>query len=420
MFCDLCGARIDGGACPSCGTATHREAPPSRAAPAQRVRGPRSLSWLTRHLAGNLTALVCAWFNVPFALLMAALGAILGAISGIGAGTDAGAGLLSRVDVFLRFVLPLPIDAADLLPSAAFQLGGVVGAILGALQGAAVFTFMAVAGLFQTLHDADPTWPYAFVAGQVATAVGVAAATTAFLSATEGWRLGQTGPRRPSRREMRLLGPLVEDAARRMGASTAPALLIDDDRRPNAYAGMRHVIVNRGLVEHLGGDRPALAAVIAHEVAHVRRGDAVALAWGKGVGLPLVAVYNLAAAAERRARWRPLQFLIAALTWSVTLTVRRIVMPLQAADWRRSEFAADSMARDAGFGPDLHRALSLLQGFDGVRSGWDAAVLSTHPPAELRLERLEEPGRDYPLAADARPVFSRPSAVPPRTGPPKD
>jgi Zn-dependent protease with chaperone function len=35
--------------------------------------------------------------------------------------------------------------------------------------------------------------------------------------------------------------------------------------------------------------------------------------------------------------------------------------------------------------------------FEGSENGWSQAVSATHPPSELRLERLEDPERQYPL-----------------------
>lgn len=75
-----------------------------------------------------------------------------------------------------------------------------------------------------------------------------------------------------------------------------------------------------------------------------------------------------------------------------------------------------------GYGEDLYRALALRgHGFDGARSGWDAAVLATHPHTELRLERLEGTGRDYHLPYDSvppEPVTALPRSR--RRGPDKD
>lgn len=434
MFCDQCGTRLEptgsAAAPPACPRCTSPA--PSVSQRAAQVRLPfpgtgRATTVLgamrrasARNVRGNLTALFSAWFNVPFILLMAGFGAILGGIGGIGSGTMTGAGLLSRIDVVLTFVLPLPIDAADLLPTAAFQIGGIIGAMLGAVSGGLTMAIAVFIGFYQLLYEGDPTWPWAVAAGQIVTALFAAVSYTTYSGLTERWRLELSGARRPSRRESQWLLPLLQEASARLGAPAAPVLLIDDSREPNAYAGIRHIIVNRGLLDHLRYDEEAVSGVLAHELAHWRNGDAVAMAWGKGIALPLYIAYGFASAVERAVRWGPARLLTAILLWSVTVTVRRIVMPMQAADWRRCEYRADAAAKAAGYGEGLHRALGHLRDFDGARTGWEAAVLATHPPTELRLERLEEPGRDYPLAPFPTPVRPVKRAASTRVGPAKD
>jgi Zn-dependent protease with chaperone function len=134
---------------------------------------------------------------------------------------------------------------------------------------------------------------------------------------------------------------------------------------------------------------------------HWRDGDTLAAAWARGVALPLYLLYELAARLLSMARWRPLAFVVRFLFWAIIVTTRRIVIPVQASTWRDAEYRADAIAAQAGYGGPLRRALGYVrQSFDGQRSGWDAAVLATHPPTELRLEALEQHGRTYPLRED--------------------
>ena len=81
--------------------------------------------------------------------------------------------------------------------------------------------------------------------------------------------------------------PLYEEVATQMGLTSVPVLLIDERRNVNAYTGMRHVVLHQGLLDELAQDREAIAAVLAHELGHWRAGDASAMAWAKGVALPL-------------------------------------------------------------------------------------------------------------------------------------
>jgi hypothetical protein len=75
-------------------------------------------------------------------------------------------------------------------------------------------------------------------------------------------------------------------------------------------------------------------------------------------------------------------------------------MPLQRLDTRRAEFRADQGAVLAGHLVAMRSVLLARKSFEVGRSGWEEAVCATHPPVELRLERLEVPGLEYPLFGD--------------------
>ncbi|WP_233458816.1 M48 family metalloprotease [Nocardiopsis alborubida] len=376
-----------------------------RDAPRPAGRGPARLR---DNAAGNAVALLAAWFNLPLAVFLTAVGTVFGAVGGLVSGTFAGAGVLRQLNTVFAWILPLPVSMDDLLPTAAVQIGGTVGALLGAVSGGATMAFHVLVSPWLLLWEADPAWPFALAVGQVVTALAVASAYVAYCGAAEPARLRVSGARRPSRREAELLEPVVARAAARMGLDRPPKLLVDDSREPNAYAGIRHIVVNRGLLDVLGHDADAVAGVIAHEVAHHKHGDAVSLAWNRGIAWPVFLVHELAHRAQVSAvYWTFLLALVRVLLWSVTVTVRLLVMPVNARHWRRAELRADAEARAAGYGPGLYTALARLgEGFDGARSGWDAAVLATHPPTELRLERLETPGAHHPLHRTGAPLTS--------------
>lgn len=427
MFCDQCGAALSAGAaaCGRCGATVEPLPIPSPRRPAAsellpppttpvapvdvdqaggRPRGPGWATWarstLGRNLTGTCAGLVAAWFNVPFVVLLAAIGAVFGGLAGVVSGTIAGQGVLSRLDALLTWVFPLPIKAEQLLPTAAAQVGGIVGGILGAVHGAGKLAWMAAVWPWEALAAGDPTWPWAVALGQVVTALVVGALYLVWTVATESVRLRIAGARRLSRREAAWLGPIVAEVTARMGLRAVPRLLVDDRREPNASAYIRHVVINYGLLEQLDYDRDQVAGVLAHELAHWRAGDTVAMAWARGVALPLYLLYELA---DRllMVSSRPLHFVVRVLLWPVLVTVRYLVVPVQARLWRRAEYRADAVAAAAGYGAGLRAALGYLRhSFDGDRSGWDRAVLATHPPNELRLERLEHSDRPGPLRED--------------------
>ncbi len=404
-FCDQCGHAItqDDLACATCGadlltqTIAQRSqrrrwwVPIPMAAMRRWVMGAAH-----RNIAGSIVGLICAWFNAPLVVFLSVIGGVLGALVGVAAGGIAGDGVADRVGTIATLIFPLPVRVDDLLPSAALQIGGIIGGALGLATGAGMTAWLAITEFWSVLHAGDPAWPAMVAVGQIATACFLAGAYTTYSRLSEGWRLRLAGARRPSRREAAWLVPLVRQCAVDLGDERPPRLLMDDSREPSASAGIDHIVITRGLIDLLGHDEAALTGVIAHEVGHHRAGDGAVMAWSRGIALPLYGLYRLAVAGAQRGG--PLRVLTTTLLWSVMVTVRGIVIPAQARHWRAAEYAADAAAHQGGHGPGLHRALSVLRaGFDGARTGWDQTILATHPPLELRLERLEEPGQDYPV-----------------------
>jgi Zn-dependent protease with chaperone function len=404
VFCDQCGRALPDPAatsCPHCGaTLTPAaatgpvpdvvllEAVVPMAAPGRAARGPGWRSWVRatigRNVPGTLAGIVGAWFGVPMILLMGGVGGLVGGLAGVVSGTLIGTAALERIDVLLGYVFPLPVSAGELLPTAAAQLGGIVGGLLGMVNGALTLAVMTAAYPWRQLYAGDPVWPVAVLLGQVLVALVVGGLYVAWSTVTEAARLRIGGARRLSQREADWLLPILTEAADRLGLVAVPRLLVDDRREPNAAAGIRHIVINAGLLEQLDYDREQIGGVLAHELAHWRDGDAIAMAWAKGVALPLYVAYELADKALHAARIRPVQVLVRILFWSVLVTVRHGVLPAQARLWRAQEYRADAAAAAAGYAPGLRRALTYL--------------LASHPPNELRLERLEDAGRVYPLS----------------------
>jgi Zn-dependent protease with chaperone function len=368
-------------------------------------QGPGAGAWLGamfgRNRRGVVVGIIAAWFNIPFVVLMAGVGAVFGGLAGTVNGTVAGIGVTKRIDALLTWVFPLPVKVHDLLPTPAAQIGGIVGGILGAINGAFTLAWMALEWPWEILYRGDPNWPWEVALGQVVTALFVGCLYVSWRVFREGNRIAVSGARQMSRREAEWLMPIMLEAAQRLGLRALPRVLIDDRREPNAVTGIRTITVNYGLLEQLNYDREAVAGVLAHELVHWRDGDAIAMVWSRGVALPLFLLYELANRVLRSTRARPVQFTVRVLLWPVLVTVRYGVIPLQARVWRDSEYRADEIAAAAGYRAGLRTALTYIRhSFDGARSGWDAAVSATHPPNELRLDALEEPGRSYPLRED--------------------
>lgn len=280
-------------------------------------------------------------------------------------------GLLMIATVFLA--------GAAFIAFVAWLIGGGVGGLAGLLAGLGV-AVGTILGLLGVLVFSGPGILISVAGGAV-----ISLAVFGVMVFAEPWTLSLRGYRRMSRREYQRLWPLYTEAAHRLGLATVPPLLIADDGSRNAYTAVRHIVISRTLVLELN-DAP-LAGVLAHELAHWARADTVGLRFVFAAALPLALLYNLAVLLLR---FRGLVALFAVLlfwpTWALT---RLVIEPLVAERSREYEYQADKEARRAGYSEAVREALGHLGEFEGARSGWEEVIKATHPPIELRLERLE-------------------------------
>ncbi|GAA2260215.1 zinc metalloprotease HtpX [Actinomadura luteofluorescens] len=405
MNCSNCSTELVSGedACGSC-----RRPAGEWPAPQDRpLRFPSAASWLiagmTRNLRGATVALVCAWFNVPFAVLCGLLGAVL-------------AGLVGFVSGALG-TLGIPV-IGDALPNGAFQIGGLTGTIAGAFTGMVGGVLVGLLGPWLLLSSVDLGTAIGIAFGQLLAGSVIGALSTLCSVATEPLRLKAAGVRRLSRRERELVMPIAVECARRLGIDGIPRLLIDDRADLHAYALSRHIVVHRGLLDEFCHDPDVLAAVICHELAHWNNADPIAAAFVRGVALPLYIPYQIATAMLRVARGPLLMFGLWLFMWPFLFTTRYLVMPMQAADSRKAEYRADRAAKQAGHLAGMRRFLSRTgDTVDGARDRWDDAVHRTHPPTELRLERLELAGEAYSLPDLDAPIRPLPVTITPDSQP---
>jgi Zn-dependent protease with chaperone function len=148
-----------------------------------------------------------------------------------------------------------------------------------------------------------------------------------------------------------------------------------------------------GLLKLWASDRAAAQAVLLHELAHCRRGDALHIGVGSGFVRSLqIAAGSLAASL---ALWLVIRVMSAQLfTMAVVGAVQAfsIYVVLIAAIWS-AEFNADRLAAE-DFGPGgldaVGRALRLTEVHE---TGWRAWLSRlTHPPLKLRLRMLRREG----------------------------
>lgn len=405
MHCSRCGQDNppDATRCAHCDADLNAELPvpsgepaPPSSRPAAQRRFPRPpgypsvLMWFVtgafRNWRGLLGAVVAAWLNLPLAILLGGCGLVVGGI----------AGLLGANALVLKYLPHIPV-LTDLLSSTVLDWGGVIGLLLGMVLGALGGFVGGLAMPWLLVFDGDLWRAVGLALAQLLTALLVGALYTVYAVAVEGTRFRISGYRQPSRRESALITPVLRDCAARLGLAEYPKLLVDDSREPNAYAGARHIVVTRGFLDEFNYETGPLAGVLCHELTHWRNADAVSSYFIRGVALPLYLVYAfLARLVTMFGGW--LRFVAWLVAWPVLIAIRYFVMPMQAAGGRSAEYQADQGSVVAGHRAGLRRVLARFrESFDGARDGWERSVLATHPPNELRLDRLEEPGVGYRL-----------------------
>ncbi|HLU32824.1 MAG TPA: M48 family metalloprotease [Natronosporangium sp.] len=376
---------------------------------------PSGFAWLvvgvSRRWRGVFTALISTWLGVPFALFMAVLCAVLFGILGAVGGTAAG---LRWVPPWVGQV-PLLGSAVDsLLPSA----GGVVGLLVGVLVGLLLGFLGALTLLWWTAFAEDPLTGFGALLLAAVVGVLVGLGYTLYRTTLEPTLLRGGGARRMSRRERDLIIPILRSCAQRLGLSDYPPVLIDDSSEPSAITYTRHIVLSRGLLVEFDYDPEVIGGVLSHALVHWRNGDAVGAAFVRGVALPLYFIYAGLRWFTRRVEERIALALASSLLillmwmvfWPVVVTVRFLVMPVQAAAVRRAEFRADQGAVLTGHRDGLRRVLARLpHSFERGRNGWDLALCAAHPANELRLERLEDEAGSYPLPGSDRPTDSPPA-----------
>ncbi|MGC5018029.1 M48 family metalloprotease [Micromonospora sp. DT47] len=373
---------------------------------------PSALVWLRggilRDWRGVVGAFVATWFYLPLALLLAVIGGISLGIGGLVAG---GSGAADQLPSVLRDT-PL---IGSLIDAAVTGSGGVLGGIVGFGLG---FVGGIVLALLWPWRDTLDE-PLALLTGLLGTAVAavlIGVLYTLYRVLLEPRLLIVSGAREPSRRECERLLPILEDCARRLGLTTLPRLLMEDDLvLTNARTYARHIVATTSL---LGESDEEIAALLSHELVHWRTGDEITSAFVRGVALPLTLVHAVPAWLMRTFPHPGTNFVVFVFFWPVLLTMKYVVLPLHARDVRAAEYRADLGTVLTGHTEGMRGILERRRSFESGRSGWDQAVCATHPPHELRLDRLEAAAAGSTVGAEktAVPVttdllFGRPGPI---------
>jgi Zn-dependent protease with chaperone function len=303
--------------------------------------------------------LICGWTALFVALWVAMLAAVLGAIGGF----------------FSIGFLSFGIGQAS---QGLVLAGAATGFAAGFVQG-----FLWIFG--GSLSAAPEHVILSLAAG-----VLLAALITTFCTLLEPVLLDLRSYRRPSRRVQEgALQPLLDEVAARMGFQRAPFLRIADTPTPGVWTYLRHMVLTKGLIEQM--DEEEIAAVMAHEIHHWSHGDPGATRFVWACTFPLVVLVNLYTFVFTRVqsvqRFATFAWV---MVWPAFTLLRFVVAPLMVARGRTLEYEADAGAIAAGYGPALASALAKTADFEIARTGWEEALLRTHPPLEFRLEAIEE------------------------------
>ena len=184
-------------------------------------------------------------------------------------------------------------------------------------------------------------------------------------------------------------------------------LAVADGDDINAFACGGHLlVVSSYAINNL--DTNELAGILAHELSHHLGGHTVALTIAQWMSLPVIAMARIGFALQRIAQAATNMFndrfpnrfvrIVGRLVCGILSGVSWIFLSglLFAQSWgnvvgRGAEYQADARAVGMGFGTELLSALKRVvdSGHSDTFRGWSAVALASHPPARIRIARLE-------------------------------
>ena len=192
-----------------------------------------------------------------------------------------------------------------------------------------------------------------------------------------------------------------------------PEVYIIEDPAPNAFAAGRdpkHSIVcaTSGIIELMNDSE--LEAVMAHEMGHVQNYDirVSTIAFGLASAVALISDLGLRLTFFSDDDDREIQPIVYVVSFIAIILAPVIAMMIQMAISRQREYLADATSAKNTSNPDaMISALKKLEGHEKpmekqssatshmfflnpLKPGFLSKMLSTHPPLEDRIKRLEE------------------------------
>jgi predicted Zn-dependent protease len=177
-------------------------------------------------------------------------------------------------------------------------------------------------------------------------------------------------------------------------SSRAPAMYngyhvqVLDSNEINAFASPAgHIFITRGLAA-CSPSEDALAAVIAHEIAHIQLEHSISLLADKDISLMLELDRVARQSREKAARLRPVSERLDSLQESVQAMADALFTNGYT---QRQEFEADiyalSLLRTAGYQPSA--LVDLLRVFQQRQAGSRSSFYSTHPLPSRRIDNIQ-------------------------------
>ena len=220
------------------------------------------------------------------------------------------------------------------------------------------------------------------------------------------------GARSPSPHENQRLQPAWRDVAQANHFSPQRFVLaVADTNDLNAFACGGHLlVVSSFAIENLDSDQ--LSGVLAHELSHHMGGHTVALTVAQWMSLPVIAFAHIGFFLQKIAHAAVVTFaknypraqifglVIAKVCRAIAWIFQAGLIAAQRSSkfvGRASEYRADARAFEMGFGHELLSALKEVVNDTGAAQvDLDSVVFSSHPPARMRVARLEAMLRPEP------------------------
>lgn len=225
-------------------------------------------------------------------------------------------------------------------------------------------------------------------------------------------------PNNPGGSEARALLSTVHRLARSAGLSTMPEVGVFNSPEVNAFAtgptkNRALVAVSSGLLQSM--DDAAVEGVLAHEITHITNGDMVTMTLLQGLVNSFVlffskiaawALANAMSGNDRDRRPSPWIYYISEILFQIVFSLLGMIVVA----WfsRRREFRADSGGAGLAGRDKMIHALQMLKSryepsdeqggaaqnaisalkINGRKQGGFMALISTHPPLDVRIEAL--------------------------------